>query len=76
MMESEEDAYCLRNRGTEHLKSPEMLAIARQVNKEMDSHDRRRKVPRTRPCRPHSAQQLTYSMGRDAHPNSRPRTEL
>merc|ERR1719389_387323 len=34
MMESEEDAYCLRNRGTEHLKSPEMLAIAKYVNKE------------------------------------------
>ena len=41
---SEEDEYCLRNRGTEYIKSPEMLALTINSKKEGDKYDRRRKV--------------------------------
>ena len=38
------DLYCQRNRGTEYIKSPEMLTIARAQRKELDMFDRRRHV--------------------------------
>jgi hypothetical protein len=36
MFTSEEDEYCLRNRGTECIKSPEMLTLTINTKKETD----------------------------------------
>lgn len=44
----EEDEYCLRNRGTEYIKSPEMLTLTINSKKEQDTYDRRKKVGTTR----------------------------
>jgi serine/threonine protein kinase len=48
MFTSEEDEYCLRNRGTEYIKSPEMLTLTIQTKKEGDQYDRRKRVGTTR----------------------------
>lgn len=39
-----DDEYCLRNRGTEYIKSPEMLTLTISSKKEGDKYDRRKKV--------------------------------
>ncbi len=44
MFKSDEDEYDLRSRGTEYIKSPEMLTLAISSKKEGDKYDRRRKV--------------------------------
>ena len=44
MFTNEEDEYCLRNRGTEYIKSPEMLTLTINAKKEGDKYDRRKKV--------------------------------
>ena len=36
MFTSEEDEYCLKNRGTEYIKSPEMLTLTINTKKEAD----------------------------------------
>ncbi len=38
------DGYCNRNRGTEYIKSPEMLTIAHAERKDGDAFDRRKRV--------------------------------
>ena len=48
MFTSEQDEFCVRNRGTEYIKSPEMLTIAINCKREADNFDRRRKVGTTR----------------------------
>ena len=48
MFTSEEDEYCLKNRGTEYIKSPEMLTLTINTKKETDQYDRRKKVGTTR----------------------------
>ncbi|CAD8067421.1 unnamed protein product [Paramecium sonneborni] len=45
---NEEDEYCVRNRGTEYIKSPEMLTLTINSKKEQDTYDRRKKVGTTR----------------------------
>jgi len=44
MFTSEQDELCLRNRGTEYIKSPEMLTLTINCKREADNFDRRRKV--------------------------------
>lgn len=39
-----EDGYTTRNRGTEFIKSPEMLTVANASSKERTTYDRRKKV--------------------------------
>ena len=41
---SGDDAYTTRNRGTEFVKSPEMLTVANASSKERNTYDRRKKV--------------------------------
>lgn len=41
-----DEGYTVDNRGTEFIKSPEMLTVAYSSNIERASYDRRRKVPR------------------------------
>lgn len=48
MFTSEEDEYCTRSRGTEYIKSPEMLTLTIHTKKEGDGYDRRKKVGTTR----------------------------
>ena len=48
MFSSEDDEYCLKNRGTEYIKSPEMLTLTINTKKETDQYDRRKKVGTTR----------------------------
>jgi len=36
MFTSEDDEYCLKNRGTEYIKSPEMLTLSINTKKETD----------------------------------------
>ena len=48
MFKSMENEYCLRNRGTEFIKSPEMLMLTISSKKEGDKYDRRKKVGTTR----------------------------
>lgn len=43
-----EDELCLRNKGTEYIKSPEMLILTIAVRKENDKYDRRRKIGTSR----------------------------
>ncbi len=45
---SEEDEYCLKTRGTEYIKSPEMLTLSINCKKEGDKYDRRKKVGTSR----------------------------
>lgn len=45
---NEDDEYCMRNRGTEYIKSPEMLMLTIDSKKEQDTYDRRKKVGTTR----------------------------
>jgi serine/threonine protein kinase len=40
----DEESYTLRNRGTEFMKSPEMLTVAYASKKNRDTYDRRKKV--------------------------------
>ena len=44
MFIGENDEHCLRNRGTDYIKSPEMLTIPINCKREADHFDRRRKV--------------------------------
>ena len=44
MFVDEDDEFCMRNRGTEYIKSPEMLTLTINSKKEADNFDRRRKV--------------------------------
>ena len=44
MFLNEENEFCMRDRGTEVIKSPEMLALNKMKNSEADHYDRRRKV--------------------------------
>jgi hypothetical protein len=48
MFLSLKDELCLRNKGTEYIKSPEMLVLTIAVRKEHDKYDRRKKVGTTR----------------------------
>ena len=48
MFINSEDETCLRNKGTEYIKSPEMLDLTRAARKDNDKFDRRRKVGTTR----------------------------
>lgn len=48
MFVNSEDEVCMRNKGTEYIKSPEMLLITVAAKKEHDKYDRRRKVGTTR----------------------------
>jgi serine/threonine protein kinase len=48
MFVNEEDEIDMRNRGTEYIKSPEMLMLTIAAKKENDKYDRRRKVGTTR----------------------------
>ena len=48
MFVNSEDEVCLRNKGTEYIKSPEMLLITVAAKKEHDKYDRRRKIGTTR----------------------------
>jgi len=48
MFTGEQDEHCLRNRGTDYIKSPEMLTIPINCKREADHFDRRRKVGTTR----------------------------
>mmetsp|Transcript_39938 Transcript_39938/g.35648 ORF Transcript_39938/g.35648 Transcript_39938/m.35648 type:complete len:86 (-) Transcript_39938:1528-1785(-) len=48
MFNDEDDEFCLRNRGTEWIKSPEMLTLSNNTKKEADHYDRRKKVGTTR----------------------------
>lgn len=48
MFLSSKDELCLRNKGTEYIKSPEMLVLTIAVRKEHDKYDRRKKVGTTR----------------------------
>ena len=48
MFSSEDDEYCLISRGTEYIKSPEMLTLTINTKKETDNYDRRRRVGTTR----------------------------
>jgi serine/threonine protein kinase len=41
---NEEDEFCIRSRGTDFIKSPEMLTIAINCRKDTDKYDRRKKV--------------------------------
>lgn len=44
MFVDEDDEFDLRNRGTEYIKSPEMLTLTLNSKKEADNFDRRKKV--------------------------------
>lgn len=44
MFVDEDDEFCMRNRGTEYIKSPEMLTLTLNSKKEADNFDRRKKV--------------------------------
>ncbi|CEM32679.1 unnamed protein product [Vitrella brassicaformis CCMP3155] len=44
IMADEADSYCIQNRGTEFIKSPEMILIHQLSKKEGVAYDRRRKV--------------------------------
>lgn len=44
MFTTEQEELCLRNRGTEYIKSPEMLTLTINCKRENDNFDRRRKV--------------------------------
>lgn len=48
MFTNEQEELCLRNRGTEYIKSPEMLTLTINCKRENDNFDRRRKVGTTR----------------------------
>ena len=48
MFVNPEDEVCMRNKGTEYIKSPEMLLITVAAKKEHDKYDRRRKIGTTR----------------------------
>ena len=48
MFLNEDDEYCLRSRGTDIIKSPEMLNIGFQIRKEDDRYDRRKKIGTSR----------------------------
>ena len=48
MFVNADDELCLRNKGTEPIKSPEMLALTIAARKETEKYDRRRKVGTTR----------------------------
>mmetsp|Transcript_10661 Transcript_10661/g.20673 ORF Transcript_10661/g.20673 Transcript_10661/m.20673 type:complete len:1973 (-) Transcript_10661:893-6811(-) len=48
MFVNAEDELCLRNKGTEYIKSPEMLILTIAVRKENDKYDRRRKIGTSR----------------------------
>ena len=48
MFVNADDELCLRNKGTEPIKSPEMLALTIAAKKETEKYDRRRKVGTTR----------------------------
>eukprot|EP00727_Mastigamoeba_balamuthi_P012987 m51a1_g8310 putative protein kinase (2055) ;mRNA; f:75379-83383 len=41
---TEEEGYTMRNRGTEYIKSPEMLTVAYSAEKTRETYDRRKKV--------------------------------
>jgi serine/threonine protein kinase len=45
---NEEDEVCLRNLGTDFIKSPEMLNLTIAARKETNDYDRRRRVGTTR----------------------------
>ena len=49
MFVDEEDEFCMRNRGTEYIKSPEMLTLTLNSKKEADNFDRRKKVSSINP---------------------------
>ena len=44
----EENEYCYKTKGTEYVKSPEMLTLTIDSRKEGDNYDRRKKVGTTR----------------------------
>mmetsp|Transcript_41125 Transcript_41125/g.30243 ORF Transcript_41125/g.30243 Transcript_41125/m.30243 type:complete len:115 (+) Transcript_41125:92-436(+) len=44
MFFSEKDELCARNRGTDYIKSPEMLQLAMNTRKDTDKYDRRKQV--------------------------------
>ena len=44
MFTSEKDEFQSRNKGTEFIKSPEMLQLAIATRKDTDKYDRRKKV--------------------------------
>ncbi|KAJ1488527.1 kinase-like domain-containing protein, partial [Baffinella frigidus] len=46
----DEDGYTTRNRGTEFMKSPEMLTVANASSKERSTYDRRKKVGANKSC--------------------------
>lgn len=48
MFTNPEDELCLGNKGTEYIKSPEILLLTIATRKENDKYDRRRKVGTTR----------------------------
>ena len=48
MFLNEEDEFCLRSRGTDIIKSPEMLNLGFQIRKEDDKYDRRKKIGTSR----------------------------
>ena len=39
---NDKDEFCTRNRGTDFIKSPEMLELAVNTRKETDKYDRRK----------------------------------
>ena len=41
---NDSNELCLRNKGTDYIKSPEMLTLTITTKKENDSYDRRKKV--------------------------------
>lgn len=44
MFLNEKDELCARNRGTDYIKSPEMLELAVNTRKDTDKYDRRKQV--------------------------------
>jgi len=44
MFLNEKDEFCARNRGTDYIKSPEMLELAVNTRKDTDKYDRRKQV--------------------------------
>jgi serine/threonine protein kinase len=48
MFINEQDEYCTRNRGTEYIKSPEMLNLGYNIRRDDDKFDRRKKIGTSR----------------------------
>ena len=42
MWSNESDEFCTRNRGTDYIKSPEMLMLTINTRKDTENYDRRK----------------------------------